>query len=126
MRHRLLLSAAIFIAFVFPALAADEEQAQALFREIRCVVCTGESIAESQAKIAADMRRDISERLEGGETPAQIKEYLVSRYGDVILMKPPVKPATWLLWGGPLLILACGAALLANYFRHSGKAAAKK
>jgi len=101
--------------------SADEARAKALFYEIRCVVCQSESIAESPADVATDIRRLIRQRIEAGETDASIKAYLVSRYGDAILMRPPLKQTTWLLWFGPLFLLACGGVLAACYFRRTQK-----
>jgi len=89
---------------------AQEMRARALQKELRCVVCQGESIDDSNAPIAADIRRLIRVRIVAGETDGEIKSYLVSRYGDFVLMSPPLKPATWLLWFGPLAVLLGGAA----------------
>jgi cytochrome c-type biogenesis protein CcmH len=96
----------------------QEARARALFHELRCVVCEGESIADSNAAVAADMRRDVRRRIAAGESDGQIKAYLVSRYGDVILMRPPLKSATALLWFGPLIILALASLLAVSYFRR--------
>ena len=90
---------------------AQEDRAQALFREIRCVVCQGETINDSPAQVAADVRRLVRARIAMGDGDEAIKAYLVSRYGDQILMRPPVKPSTLPLWLGPLAIL--GFALFA-------------
>lgn len=91
--------------------SAQEARAKALFHDVRCVVCQSESIAESPADIAADMRRLIREKIAAGESDEAIKTYLVKRYGDYILMQPPVKRATLLLWFGPLMVLLGGGAL---------------
>lgn len=94
---------------------AQEARAQALFDDVRCVVCQHESIADSPAGIAADMRALVREEIEGGATDAQIRADLVRRWGDYILFRPPVRVATWLLWFGPLLlVLVVGAVLLAR------------
>lgn len=90
---------------------AQETRARALQKELRCVVCQGESIDDSNAPIAADIRHLIRIRIVAGETDEAIKSYLVSRYGDFILMAPPLKPATWLLWFGPVAVLLGGAAV---------------
>ncbi|WP_225896920.1 cytochrome c-type biogenesis protein [Brevundimonas goettingensis] len=91
--------------------ASQEARAQRLFQDIRCVVCQHESIADSPAGIAADMRRLVREEITSGATDKSIREDLVRRWGDYILFKPPVKAATWLLWFGPLLlVLIVGAA----------------
>lgn len=97
---------------------SQEARAQTLFQDIRCVVCQHESIADSPAGIAADMRRLVREEIASGATDESIREDLVRRWGDYILFKPPVKAATWLLWFGPLLlVLGAGAAFIALSFR---------
>lgn len=96
---------------------AGEARAEALFHQIRCVVCEGQAIADSPADVAADMRQLIRQRVAAGDSDAAIRTYLVSRYGDFILMKPPLKPGTWLLWFGPLLVLAVGGGLVFTVFR---------
>lgn len=98
--------------------AAQEARAKALFNEIRCVVCQGESIADSPSDVAAAMRREIRAQLEKGESDAAITGYLVSRYGDAVLMRPPLKAATLPLWFAPLAILGLGAFLARGYFRR--------
>ena len=92
--------------------AAQEARAQALFDDIRCVVCQHEAIADSPAGVAADMRRLVREEIAAGRTDTEIRAGLVERYGDYILFKPPVRAGTWLLWFGPfLLVLGVGAIL---------------
>ena len=91
---------------------AQEARAQALFEEVRCVVCQHESIADSPAGIAADMRRLVREEIASGSTDDAVRADLVRRWGDFILFKPPVNPATWLLWFGPAL----GVLLIAGLF----------
>lgn len=92
---------------------AMEMRARALQKELRCVVCQGESIDESNAPIAADIRRLIRDRIRAGDSDAQIKDYLVGRYGDFVLMKPPFAPSTWLLWLGPAGVLLAGGGIAA-------------
>ena len=96
----------------------DERRAKVLFNEIRCVTCTGESVAQSQAEIASDVRRTIREHIEQGHSNEEIKRYLVSRYGDAILMEPPLNNLTALLWSAPLLLLLAGGLLARHYFRR--------
>lgn len=96
----------------------EERRAKALFNEIRCVTCTGESIAQSQADIASDVRRAIREHIQQGHSNEEIKLYLVSRYGDAILMEPPLNNVTALLWFAPVLLLGAGALLARHYFRR--------
>jgi len=90
-----------------------------LTKELRCLVCQGESIADSGSDFAADVRRKVVELMEQGYTDRQIKDYLVQRYGEFILFKPPFKATTLFLWVGPfLLLLAGGAALLVSIRRR--------
>lgn len=93
---------------------AMETRARALQKELRCVVCQGESVDESNAPIAADIRKLIRERITAGDSDSQIKDYLVSRYGDFVLMKPPLEPNTWLLWFGPAGVLLVGGGVVAT------------
>jgi cytochrome c-type biogenesis protein CcmH len=88
-----------------------EARAVALQKELRCLVCQGESLDESNAPLAADLRRLIRERIVAGDTDAGITNYLVARYGDFILMKPPVDRDTYLLWFGPVGLLVFGGAI---------------
>ena len=85
---------------------AMEARARSLQRELRCPVCQGESIDESGAPIAADLRHLLRQQMAQGRSDRQIKDYLVARYGDFILMQPPLEADTWLLWLAPLLVLA--------------------
>jgi cytochrome c-type biogenesis protein CcmH len=92
---------------------ALEARAKALQRELRCLVCQGESIDESNAPLAADLRRLIREQIKAGQTDDQIKDFLVARYGAFVLMKPPVREDTVLLWFGPALLIVIGGAAIA-------------
>ena len=88
----------------------EEARAQALEAEIRCVACENEPISQSTAEIAQDMRRVVRERIEAGESDAEIRGYFRERYGDFVLFRPPLDPRTWLLWGAPLVLLLIGGA----------------
>jgi len=92
-----------------------EARAQALSKELRCVVCQNQTIDGSAAPLARDMRLLVRERLAAGDTDAQAKAYLVARYGNFVLLKPPFQPDTWALWIGPavILLLAAGALVVA-------------
>lgn len=92
--------------------AAQEARAQALFDRIRCVVCQHEAIADSPAVIAADMRQLVRDQIAAGRSDAEIREDLVRRYGDFVLFQPPVRLGTWLLWFGPVILLAAALGLL--------------
>ena len=85
---------------------ALEARAHALQRQLRCLVCKGQSIDESGADLAADLRHLVHQQIAEGRSDDQIKAYLRARYGDFILMQPPLEPATWLLWLAPFLVLA--------------------
>jgi len=101
------------------ASASQEARAQALFDEVRCVVCQHESIADSPAGIAADMRRLVREEIASGASDDAVRADLVRRWGDFILFKPPVSPATWLLWFGPAaIVLLIGAVFLVRARRR--------
>ena len=79
--------------------------------ELRCLVCQGESIDESNSPFAADVRHLVRQQIAQGQSDRQIQDFLVARYGDFILMKPPVQPNTWLLWLAPFLVLGVGGAV---------------
>lgn len=87
---------------------ALEARARALSQVVRCVVCQNESIDSSSAGIAKDLRKLIRERLLAGDTDQQILDFLVARYGNFVLLEPPVEPSTWLLWAAPPLVLVLG------------------
>lgn len=89
---------------------AQEARAQALFKNVRCVVCQHEAIADSPAGVAGDMRRLIREEIASGATDQQVRDDLVRRFGDYVLFTPPMRAGTWLLWFGPfaLVVLAVG------------------
>ncbi len=88
---------------------ALEARARALSKELRCPVCQNQSLDDSDADIAKDLRRIVRERLVAGDSDPQIKAHLVDRYGDFVLLDPPVKRSTWLLWFGPALVALIGA-----------------
>ena len=100
---------------------ALEARARVLSQELRCLVCQNQSIDDSNADLAHDLRVLVRERLAAGDSDGQVLQYLTSRYGDYVLLKPPVKPATYLLWfGPPALLLLGGLALLLAYRRLRG------
>ncbi len=90
----------------------QEARARALMEELRCLVCQGQSIADSDAEIAGDMRHLVRTRIAAGENPRQIRAWLVERYGDWISYRPPAAPIGWPLWGAPLILLLAGALLV--------------
>ncbi len=87
---------------------ALEERAKALHEALRCMVCQGQSIADSNAELARDMRVIVRERVAAGESDDQVVTFLTDRYGDFVLLSPPVKPLTYVLWFGPALVLVAG------------------
>jgi cytochrome c-type biogenesis protein CcmH len=103
-----------------------ERRMMALSQELRCLVCQNQTLADSQADLAADLRQEIRELMQKGQSDEQVKQYLVARYGDFVLYRPPLKPLTWLLWFGPALLLAVGlTALYAVLIRRRKLAAAQ-
>ena len=88
-----------------------------LATQLRCVVCQNQTIAESNAPLAADMRREIRTQLENGRSDAQVVAFFEQRYGAFVHYSPPFKPSTWLLWGAPFVLLLAGLALLFNMLR---------
>src|SRR3954447_2904880 len=122
------LALLLHLLLAAPALAAvapdemlpdptQEARARALSRELRCLVCQNESIDDSNADLAADLRRLVRQRVAAGDGDEQLKRYLVARYGEFVLLKPPVEPATYLLWLGPPTVLLLGAGLIAAHYR---------
>jgi cytochrome c-type biogenesis protein CcmH len=101
---------------------ALETRARALSGELRCLVCQNESIDDSEAPLARDIRVLIRERIGKGESNDAVRAYLVSRYGDFILLKPPFKPETLLLWLSPVLVLGVGVASAFYARRHAPSA----
>lgn len=90
---------------------AEEARAVQLQKELRCLVCQGQSLDESNAPLAADLRRLIRSHIAAGESNDEVKRYLVARYGDFILMKPPLERDTMALWFGPAVLLLLGAGI---------------
>jgi len=99
---------------------AVEKRLVAIAEELRCLVCQNESLAGSRADLAEDLRREVRGLIKQGKTDQEVKDFLVSRYGDFVLYEPPVKPTTWLLWGGPFALLVAGIAVLIAYLRRRG------
>jgi cytochrome c-type biogenesis protein CcmH len=95
-----------------------EQRLLAIAEEVRCLVCQNESLAGSRADLAQDLRREIRALIRQGKSDKEVMDFLVSRYGDFVRYRPPVKPTTWLLWGGPFVLLAAGLAGLVNFVRR--------
>lgn len=101
--------------------AAQEAEARDLMETLRCLVCQGQSIADSDAEMAMDMRALVRRRIAAGEEPEDIRNWLVDRYGRWITYDPPIDAVTWPLWLLPLLLLGAGVWLARGRFRRSGK-----
>lgn len=123
---RLLLAACIGIACALPARADDALDARLRHLEsgLRCLVCQNQTLAESDADLAADLRREVRELALAGRTDDEIRHYLVARYGDFVLYDPPLKPVTWLLWFGPFALLAGGVVVWLTVGRRRPASAA--
>ena len=126
----ILLSCACWLAFAAQPPAtqpdvyrnpAEETRFHALTSTLRCVMCQNESLADSQATIAHDLRREILVLMRQGKTDAQIRDFLVARYGEFVLYKPRIEPATWLLWFGPLALFVAGGATVLVVVRRRAK-----
>ncbi len=117
-RPPLVLAALLGLAAAGPAFAVEpgemlrdpalESRARTLSEGLRCLVCQNESIDDSHAELAADIRQLVRQRLTAGDSNQQVRDYLVARYGQFILLKPPLEAQTFLLWGTPLIVLGLG------------------
>lgn len=118
-----LLACGVLFAKEAAPLAQDEaveKRMIAITEELRCLVCQNESLAGSHADLAEDLRREVRSLIKQGKSDKEIMDFLVDRYGDFVRYKPPVKPTTWLLWGGPFVLMAGGVAGLILYLRRRG------
>lgn len=106
-RLRLLIGLVVLLPVVVAASVpeAQRDRYQALLHELRCVVCQNQSIAESDAPLAEDLRRQVATQIRDGRSDVEIRRYLTDRYGDFVLYNPPLKRSTWLLWFGPFALL---------------------
>ncbi len=101
--------------------AHQEQEAQGLMEEVRCLVCQGQSIADSDAELAGDMRDMVRRRIAAGEKPSAIRAWLIQRYGDWISFRPSAEPLTWPLWLAPLVLLIGGGLLAATRLKRRRK-----
>jgi cytochrome c-type biogenesis protein CcmH len=116
-----LLLSGLSIAKEAAPMAADveiEKRMVAISEELRCLVCQNESLAGSHAELAQDLRREIRKMIAEGKSDKEILDFMVGRYGDFVRYSPPLKPSTWLLWGGPFLLLAGGVGGLIIFLRQ--------
>jgi len=118
-------AASLIFLFVFssPVFSQDlEKRTAALAQELRCLVCQNQTLADSNAPLAVDLRNQIREQLASGKSERDVKEYMVARYGDFVLYRPPFNAATALLWAGPFLLLLGGFFLLFRRLRRKPEA----
>jgi cytochrome c-type biogenesis protein CcmH len=126
----LLLAAAPLAAVAADAVPTEQDPVAAsravkLSEKLRCLVCQNQSIAESSAELALDLRRQIHEQIAAGKTDQEIVDYMVARYGDFVLYQPPVKATTVLLWAGPALLMLVGFFVLVRTLRARHRLAAE-
>lgn len=95
-----------------------EERAREIGNQLRCLVCQNQSIEDSNADLARDLRILVRERLKAGDTNEEVMAFMQARYGDFVLLEPPVKPTTWLLWFGPAILAFVGLGGVAVFFRR--------
>lgn len=128
---RIVLIVAVLLAGLHTAFAidplpfkdrAEEVRFQDLTRQLRCLVCQNQDLADSDADLAKDLRRQVFQMMQEGKTDAQIKQYLVSRYNDFVLYDPPLQAGTWLLWFGPFAFLVLGAFIVLRILRQRARA----
>jgi cytochrome c-type biogenesis protein CcmH len=100
---------------------AVEKRMVNIAEELRCLVCQNESLAGSQADLAKDLREEVRGLIKSGKSDEEVKDFLVSRYGDFVLYRPQVKPITYALWAGPFILLLVGIVMLVNYLRRRGQ-----
>ena len=100
---------------------AVEKRLVNIAEELRCLVCQNESLAGSQADLAKDLREEVRGLIKSGQSDAEVKEFLVSRYGDFVLYRPQVKPVTYALWAGPFILLLIGVVALVSYLRKRSR-----
>ena len=110
-------------SFTF-ATASEEQHFRDLLAELRCLVCQNQSLADSDAELAHDLRAEVYGMVQQGQSDAQIIDFLVERYSDFVLYNPPLKPANWLIWFGPFVLLAIATLLLLRALRRQRQAPA--
>jgi cytochrome c-type biogenesis protein CcmH len=128
MKVRLAFCLLLLLTAAVPAVADEarpmaedpvlEERLMNLSRELRCLVCQNETLADSRADLAVDLRNEIREQMKAGKTDQEIIAFLTARYGDFVLYRPPVKATTYFLWFGPFVLLLAGLFLLFRYVKQ--------
>ena len=102
---------------------AEEVRFQQLTRQLRCLVCQNQDLADSDADLAKDLRKQVFDLMRSGKSDAEIKQYLVARYNDFVLYNPPLKPGTWLLWFAPFALVLIGAIVVLRILRQRARLA---
>ena len=116
----ILIAYSLLLSSVYALNVDQEERANNLFKETRCLVCEGQNIYESNSDSAEDMKKLISEMIIDGNSDNEIKSFLVSRYGDWIIMTPPINQSTYFLWFSPIIILLVGIIFILKKFKKNG------
>ena len=116
----ILIAYSLLLSSVYALNVDQEERANNLFKETRCLVCEGQNIYESNSDSAEDMKKLISEMIIDGNSDNEIKSFLVSRYGDWIIMTPPINQSTYFLWLSPIIILLIGIIFILRKFKKNG------
>ncbi len=129
--NRFFIGLLIFASASFPAFGVEpdevledpglEARARVISQQLRCLVCQNETIDESNAPLARDLRIIVRERLDRGDTDEAVIRFIVARYGDYVLLRPPVRPATWLLWFGPAILFALGFVAVVGFYRRAAR-----
>ena len=122
------MTALLLLVLALPAYAKEvapaapdpalEQRVMRLTAELRCLVCQNQSLADSHADLAIDLKNQVRSQMQAGKSDAEIRDYMVARYGDFVLYRPPLKPTTSLLWAGPFVLLASGGLALGFYLRR--------
>jgi len=122
------ITAVLLMVLALPAYANEaapaaqdpalEQRVMRLTSELRCLVCQNQSLADSHADLAIDLRNQVRSQMQAGKSDAEIREFMVARYGDFVLYRPPLKSTTALLWAGPFVLLAAGGLALGFYLRR--------
>jgi cytochrome c-type biogenesis protein CcmH len=122
------MTAVLLLVLALPAYANEaapaaqdpalEQRVMRLTAELRCLVCQNQSLADSHADLAIDLKNQVRSQMQAGKSDAEIREFMVARYGDFVLYRPPLKSTTALLWAGPFVLLAAGGLALGFYLRR--------
>jgi cytochrome c-type biogenesis protein CcmH len=119
------MTAFLLLVLALPAFANEaahdpvlEQRVMRLTAELRCLVCQNQSLADSHADLAIDLKNQVRSQMQAGKSDAEIREFMVARYGDFVLYRPPLKSTTALLWAGPFALLAAGGLALGFYLRR--------